>query len=61
MILSLFAMTTNRLSQRKMEAKRKKIEYRRQQDKIIVEKFQLSLKNRTSVLQHLNVNEGDIS
>lgn len=61
MILSLFAMTTNRLSQRKMEAKRKKIEYRRQKDKIIVEKFQLSLKNRTSVLQHLNVNEGDIS
>lgn len=61
MILSLFAMTTNRLSQRKMEAKRKKIEYRRQQDKIIVEKFHLSLKNRTSVLQHLNVNEGDIS
>lgn len=54
-------MTTNRLSQRKMEAKRKKIEYRRQKDKIMVEKFQLSLKNRTSVLQHLNVNEEDIS
>lgn len=61
MILSLFAKTTNRLSQRKMEAKRKKIEYRRQKDKIIVEKFQLSLKNRTSVLQHLKVNEEDIS
>lgn len=61
MILSLFAMTTNRLSQRTMEANRKTIEYRRQKDKIIVEKFQLSLKNRTSVLQHLNVNEGDIS
>lgn len=61
MILSLFAMTTNRLSQRKMEAKRKKIEYRRQKDKIIVEKFQRSLKNRTSVLQHLKVNEEDIS
>lgn len=54
-------MTTNRLSQRKMEAKRKKIENRRQKDKIIVEKFQLSLKNRTSVLQHLKVNEEDIS